>query len=466
MTFNQFFLILRARWWVVCSVFAACVIAVLVGSLISPKQYVATASVLVEPKPDPIAGAVNPDQLSVAYLATQVDIVTSGRVAERVVQLLQLDKIPQFQQEWQKKTKGQGDLIAWLAATLERRVRVSPAAGSNVIAISVKWPDARAAAALANAFAKAYVDTTIDLKVEPAKQYTGWFDQRSRDLRADLEAKQQRLSDFQKQSQITASDERLDIENARLSELSTQLTSIQAQLQDSQSRQQQIKGANETLPEVLQSPVIASLKASLALEEAKLKNISVNLGKNHPDYQTTEGEISSLRDRISQEIAKVAGSLGNVTQTNLQREHEIRSALEAQKARVLELKHQRDELTDLQNDVAAAQRNLDAVGDRLAQSSLESQVNQTNVVGLTAATEPILPSSPNIQLNLVLGLLLGAGLGIGVALLWEMTDRRIRSHKEVTDLLSVPLLGRVASAKRWMNNKVDSPSAPTPSATS
>ncbi len=137
------------------------------------------------------------------------------------------------------------------------------------------------------------------MKVEPAKQYASWFDQRSRELRADLEEKQKKLSDFQSKNGIVATDEKLDVENARLAELSTELVTIQGLRQDSQSRQHQVGSDISTLPEVLQSPVIQSLKAALAQAEAKKPDVAARLGKNHPDYQAVEGEISDLRNRIA-----------------------------------------------------------------------------------------------------------------------------------------------------------------------
>jgi len=452
MTLKQFFLILRARWLVASILFAACVAAAVAYAHFAPRQYTAIASVVVDPKLDPIAGAVNPDQAAAGYLLTQVDILASERVAKRVVKLLKLDEVPSFRQQWDLATQGRGDLTAWLAGGLLARETVTPSRDSNVISIAVKWPSAQAAAAIANAFAQAYLDTSVELKVGPAKQYANWFDERSRELRSDLEAKQQRLSDFQKQAEITATDSKLDIESARLAELSSQLTSIQAQRQDSQSRQRQVQGDNETLPEVLQSPAIAGLKASLAIDEAKLKNIATNLGTNHPEYQATEAEIASLRDRIAQETAKVVSSMGNVTQSNLRRESDLRAALEAQKQRVLALKHNRDELDVLQNDVNSAQKNLDTVTERLSQSSLESQIQQANVQTLTIATEPLRPSSPKVILVVATGILAGLVLGAGAVLLLEMISPRIRSEDELDKLLSVPLLGRISG--RWIPDSV------------
>jgi uncharacterized protein involved in exopolysaccharide biosynthesis len=281
------------------------------------------------------------------------------------------------------------------------------------------------------------------LKVEPAKQYASWFDQRSRALRADLEDKQKKLSDFQSKNGIIATDEKLDVENARLNELSTELVTIQGLRQDSQSRQHQVGSDISTLPEVLQSPVIQSLKAALAQAEAKKPDVAARLGKNHPDYQAVEGEISDLRTRIAQESANIATSLGNATQSNLRRENDVRQALEAQKKKVLELKYQHDQSAMFESDVTAAQRDLDQVSQRLAQSNLESLTQQTNVVQLSTATAPSSASSPKMVINLIVAVFLGGMLGIATALAAEMRNRRVREDEDIIDLLGVPLLGKL-----------------------
>ncbi|MBL3200653.1 chain length determinant protein EpsF, partial [Klebsiella pneumoniae] len=71
-------------------------------------------------------------------------------------------------------------------------------------------------------------------------QYASWFAGQSKALREGLEKAQSKLSAFQQESGIVATDERLDIENARLAELSSQYTAIQAQRSDSSSRQAQV----------------------------------------------------------------------------------------------------------------------------------------------------------------------------------------------------------------------------------
>ncbi len=455
MTIYQFLTILRARWRVAGMIFFGVVAASIALLFILPKKYTATASIVVDSKVDPVAaGAGQSDAVMASYINTQSDVITSERVAKKVVKAVGLDRVPENHEAWVERTHGEGDIVTWLASGLlsNKKVVAGPPANAsltrqtNVIEISVKWSDPKTAAILANSFAQAAIDTNIELKVEPAKQYAAWFDQRSAALRADLERKQKKLSDFQNQSGIVATDEKLDVENARLTELSTQLIAIQSQRQDSQSRQRQAAGDNEYLPEVLQSPLIATLKDALTVAEAKRTEVAGRLGKNHPDYKAAEAEVASLRARLAAETEKIVASLGSTTQVNLRRENDIRLALEAQKKRVMDLKHDHDEAAILQSDVVTAQRDLDAVSQRLALSNLESLAQQTNVVLLSTATAPLDPSSPRPLILLAGGMFLGGVLGIGAVLLLEMRDKRLRDESDL-DGLGVPVLGRIRKVK-------------------
>lgn len=446
MTLRQFLLVLRARLRLGLGVFAAVLAATIAVSVLTAPVYTAVATVVADTKVDPLSvlqGMVAM-QSTTAYIATQVDIISSERVAQRVAKDLKLDELPEYLADWRSSTGAQGDIIVWIGDKLQKALVVTPSRDSSVIEIAVTWTDRNTAAILANAFAEAYIETSIELKVDPARQYASYFEERSRALRADLETKQQRLSDFEAKTGIVAvSDSRLDIENTRLAELSSQLLTMQALRQDSQSRQREAGTDAELIPEVLQSPVIGSLKSELGQAEAKLQDIATNLGKNHPDYKTTAAQVESLKARIREESAKIAASLGATTQVNLRRESDIRAALDAQKKKMLELTHQHDEVAVLQNDVVTAQRNLDAVTQHLAQSSLESQTQQTNISLLTKAVPPLKRSSPKYSLNLAIGLFLGVLLGVGAVLYRESGDRRLREEGDLAGLLGVPLIAKI-----------------------
>ena len=86
MSLTQVLLALRARWWIaVLTLFFALGAAESINLLATPK-YKATATVIVDYKgTETISGAPSVLAFSPAYLATQVDIIESHRVALRVV---------------------------------------------------------------------------------------------------------------------------------------------------------------------------------------------------------------------------------------------------------------------------------------------------------------------------------------------------------------------------------------------
>ncbi|GAA5182509.1 hypothetical protein GCM10025771_31960 [Niveibacterium umoris] len=446
MTFQQFILILKARWKIIATIFSVIVGTAITLSLVLPKQYTATTSVLVDVKSsDPIYGAMMQAQMMPGYMATQVDIITSDRVAQRVVKMLGFDKSPEAIAQWQDEGEGKGTVVTYFADALQRKLDVKPSRESSVINVAFTGADPKFAATVANAFARAYMDTNLELKVDPAKEYAAWFGDRAKQLRDNLEAAQTRLSKFQREKGIVATDDRLDVENARYAELSSQLTAIQAQRSDSSSRQRQAAGRMDTSPDVINSPVIQSLRADVARQEAKLKEMAGQLGQNHPQYQRTQAELDALKSKLDSEMRQVASSVGTSNVVNQQREAELRASLEAQKQKVLELRAQRDEVAVLQKDVEAAQRAYDIVGQRLSQTSLESQTQQTNITVLTPADVPIKHSSPKLLLNTIVAAFLGGLLGVGVALLQEMRNRRIRSREDLVESLGIPVLAVLES---------------------
>jgi polysaccharide biosynthesis transport protein len=441
MTFNQLLEILKARWITLSVVFALTVLTTLIVSSVLPKQYTATASVLVDVKSaDPIQGFAMQSMSVPGYMATQTDVIRSERVARKVVQLTGLTNNAAMQEKWREETEGVGSYEVWLAKLLAKQLDVTPTRDSNVINISYTATDPGFAALIANTFIRAYLAVNLELRVEPAKQYTAMFEEQSKLLREQLEESQTRLSSYQKEKGLIATDERLDVENTRLNELSSQLVALQALAAESTSRRAQA-GANS--PEVLNNSVIGALKADVSRQEARLKEIAAKYGSAHPQVLELQANISELNRKIDSEMARVTGSLGVNSTVNSSREAQARAAVEAQRQKVLKLKEQRDEAAVLLRDVESAQRAYESVRARLMQTSLESQSNQTNIMPLESATEPTSASSPKVFLNTLLSVVLGAALAVGTALAIELTDRRMRSRDDVTALLDMPLLAQL-----------------------
>ena len=449
MTLQQFLLILRARWAVALLTLLITVATTVAVSLILPKQYSASAAVVVDVKsPDPVTGMLLAGMMAPGYMATQIDIINSDRVAQRVVKLLRMEESAAIRQQWQEEAQGKGQLLTWLAALLQKNLDVKPARDSNVINVSYTGADPDFAAAVANAFAQAYLDVNLELKLAPARQYAAFFEEQSKTARERLDKALAALSTYQQTNGLVAADDRLDYETARLNEISSQLTQIQAQTTDSQSKRQNNKA--DTVAEVMQSPLINNLKADIARLDAKLQESNINLGKNHPQTIRNEAELASLRAQLQTETRKITSSIDTTYQVSRQREDELKKAMATQKARVLELNKQRDELRVLRNDIDIAQRAFESVSQRANQTNVESQNSQTNIAVLNAATPPTDPSKPKVLLNVLVSIFLGTLLGVGLALMLELANRKVRSADDLAEALDLPVLGNIASAGRML----------------
>lgn len=442
MNFTQFLLVLRARKKIILLTLAATVAVTLVVSLLLPKTYKATSSVLLNYKGvDPVTGMTMPGQLLPGYMATQIDIITSQTVALRVVDQLKLAQSAEVIEQFRQDTDGKGTVRDWLATLLLKKLQIVPSRESSVVEISFKGADPQFAAAIANAFADEYQKISVQLKVEPMRKATSYFNDQTKLLRDAVEAAQSRLSKYQQDNGIVSVDNRLDVESNRLNELSAQLVLAQAQSMEAASRRSMARGKSAESPDVAGNPLVQTMRASLSQAETKLAEAAQRLGRNHPQYLSAKAEADQLRASLNAQISATTNSVGNNADVLQQREGSIRAALAEQKAKVLELNRARDELNVLQKDVESAQRAFEATSVRLSQTRIEGQAEQSDIAVLNPAVAPIEPSSPRLLLNTALALMFGTLLGVGFGLAVELLDRRVRSVSDLSDLADLPVLG-------------------------
>jgi uncharacterized protein involved in exopolysaccharide biosynthesis len=175
---------------------------------------------------DPVSGMM---LVAAGYLATQFDIIQSHRVALKVVRRLKLADNPFAKQEWRQATGGRGNIEDWLADLLMRQAGRRPRRETALSSTSVNQSGSAVRGINADKhFAKLISRLIWSCAHEPARDQAGWFDEQLKTLRTNLEAAQAKLSAYQREHGFSATDERLDVENARLNELSAQLVAAQA----------------------------------------------------------------------------------------------------------------------------------------------------------------------------------------------------------------------------------------------
>ncbi len=425
-------LILFAHRYAAALVFLVVLSVGAVVTVTTPKSYQASTDLLVDSRTDPIAGVLTGGQ---NYIATQIAIIQSERVAIGVVKRLRIDQTPTLVNDWRNATNGKVPLENYYANLLRKGLLAEPKRGSNVISLTYEGADPKFVTAVVNTYAQAYLDLTVDLRVEPVRQYANWFDERLKTLREAVESAQTRLSDYQRNKGIVGN---ADQEIARLDALMSQLVSVQSENAVINSRQK--TSGSDMSQDTLASAVVQSLKSQVNALEAKLTEVRLSLGPNHPQRVQMEGQLAELKKQLQQEMSRVAGGT-QVAQTaaNL-REGELRGLIASQKARVLALRQQRDEIAVLTQDVEAAKRIYDSVLQRSNQLNLEKQSDQANISILSPAIEPNAPFKPNKPKFIAASVLGALAAAFFAAMALEYLNRKVRVVDDIM-IEDVPVLG-------------------------
>jgi chain length determinant protein EpsF len=485
MNFGQFLNILRARSGLVLLTLLATLVATATVTMLLPKRYEATASVVVDPKSANPVGAMDSPFLPTAdsIVSTHFDILGSPNVALKVVDTLKLEANPRAgallsamspldrAREFianllpDEETQRPRSIKDWMADRLLHNLQVTARRESRLIKVTYSSPDPEFSAAVANAFVRAYLESLLQLRVTPVKLGESRFDEQLKELKRNLEEAQNKVTKYQQDKGIAATDERMDVESARLADLSTQLVAAQGQTYASQARQRHLRqfltsgAGGEAPPEVLSSPAVQQLKQEVSQREAKINELSKKIGPNHPQYQSAAADLERVKERLHEELrvsAKGYLADGNVAG---QSEGAIRTTLGEQRAKVFRLKADRAGLAMLLQDVDSAQRTYSSALDRFTQAKVQSDIDGAIGSILDSAVVPAKAASPKLSLNMAAALVVGLMLGIGAALSRENANRYVRSEQDLVEFLDLPVLA-VLSPKRARQQNRPQLSAP------
>lgn len=479
---------LRARVQLILSFVAAGLILAGIITYATPKMYTSTSSLNFDFRGNPLANQTTNMLSENTYISTQIGIIESLHVAqvveaelseyerERLIAALDarrtiftdikraimsplkslLSGSDKSKNDDLKSEQGEAlnvsSAYGWLASSIGGGLSVTPMFNSRIVEVSYSSTDRRVAALMANKFAEAYIATNLQMITDPARKSKAWFDAQLTSLRDRLEDAQSRLTQYQQEQGIVSSDERLDTENARLSDLSKQLIAAQHARRNAETERQKLQevlasGAHlTTFKPVFENPVVQKIKAEIRDLEGMRVQYSNSLGINHPKMKKIDSELRVSHARLRSEIQTISEGIGNAAALSESREKDLRAELDLQKKLVLDLKNEHDRIAILQREVESAQATYNVALEQLNNTSMQSLVDQTSVSVVDAANIPGTHSSPKAMINLALGTLAGLLLGIGITVAMEIFGRRIYSREDLISEIGVPLLGHLKKA--------------------
>jgi len=277
------------------------------------------------------------------------------------------------------------------------------------------------------------------------------------EARVKLEDSERRLNAFLKSKDILlitsdiASDkvgERQDLITKQLTVLSDALLRARAERIAKESVVAQAVGQNmEALPAVLQSAVVAGLKAELTKLEGEYWQLGQTFKPSFSDLRMRQLEqnIKEVRGQLAIETRKIVISLEADYRAALRTEKELQRAVDEHRGLAMRIGDQMAEYRLLRRDVDTNQELYISLLTRLKETGVSSALLTSNVSIVDRAEVPLSPSKPRKRQDLLVAAMLGLVGGVGLAFFREYLDTNIKDAKEVETVLRVPTLALVPS---------------------
>jgi succinoglycan biosynthesis transport protein ExoP len=335
------------------------------------------------------------------------------------------------------------------------RVDVSTLGRSHVLSVKAEAQNPTTAAALANVLAERYLDYQRRDKIESMDRVDKFLLGRVAELREQVAKSDQAVQDYRRSHDLYKSaGNGVGVTAQQLSELNTQLLVAQTAKADADSRlaeaQEVSKGGfnNESVPEVLKSPLIAALKQQQADTERKAAQLSASYGPHHPSMVNARAEAGNIQGRVGAEVAKVIDGLAREARTANARYEALAENFETLKSQMGVVNDRSIQLESLERDATVNRNLLEAMLLRAKQSTGAETILQANAKLVSPAAPAQAPSYPPKALIALLGIAGGLMIGSAIALLREGGDHTFRNAEQIEQATGLPVMAVVPQVAR------------------
>ena len=407
--------------------------AVAIGKSLTPK-YTATAQLYVDPRELQLVDReLTPRAQDVSGLAmvveSQARLITSNSVLLQVIKDTNLDKDPEFGGESKGllasllglfgieiKPTSEQIKLGQLAALepLNRHINVKKTDRSFIVDVEVWSHDPAKAAMLANAIAGAYLAESKKSQASAARRATTDLSGRLKELQERLRNAENTLATYKAQNNFVGTQDNA-ISDQQLSGSNQRLAAAHALTLDAQAKYDQIEASRRAatdagaIPEALQSPTIANLRAQYAEARKRYAELTSELGPLHPALRQMEKQVDDLRRTINEEVDRFAQSAKNDLARARDFEASLGKALDTQKKQSVQLSQASVRLRELEREVDASRDVYQSFLKRSRETEEQESLNTSAARIIGEATVPQRRSfPPAMSLIAMLGFVLGA----------------------------------------------------------
>lgn len=432
--------------WNAKSIIAATtVIGAILGvtiALSTPKMYVASADVIVDPRDIKISdrdltAQGLPSDATLALVENQVRLMYAPQVMERVVRDLDLVNDPRFNEpsrgisallktlrslvSFGGASSSDGDSeIASAANDLADALDIARADRTFVVSVEAETRDPQLSADIVNAVIEAYVDVSRNLSSATAGRAESEITARLDDLRTEVEAAERAVEAFRTENDLVESQGRL-ITDEEILRLNEQLANAQARLIELEAKARSIRETSTDailgggLPEAINSSVISELRAQYARLRQQAESLATRLGPRHPQRIAIESQLRGAREQMAGELRRIAASAEAELRRARQQRQDLADRLAQMKVRQGDISDELVTLRQLEREAAAKRNIYETFLLRARDAGEQKDIDTTNISVIGKAQPPLKPTGPSRSSTAILFTILGflTGLVIG-----------------------------------------------------
>ncbi len=422
------------------------------------------------------------------FMQTQLQVIRSRAVARRVVDLLGMDLNDENIRRLEGEAKQSDGAIAKvraqvssllnkneepaperaepvsredrIAAAIAREIRVRPIPDTRLVTISFSSANPRFSALVADTTARAYIEETLDMKMESVRRTLEWMTRQADVEREKLEGAERALQEYMRQNQIVTVQDRLAVTPEEMSEISTQLLRAESRRKELEALNNQVRSvmngaqAPETISVVASDPALQALRTQIIAAEKARMELSGRYGARHPVMEKAVADLQMLERKREQEISRIVDSIRNEYELAAANERNLRTRMESLKGEALRLNDKFVQHGVLRREVETNRQIYDALMLRIKEQSITQEKQPIDLWIVESAQIPISPATPKTALNLLIGLSLGVFGGIGLAFFAEYLDTTVKNPEDAEERLGKPVLGVVTKGRRKVMEEV------------
>ena len=470
------------RKWIIISAVLIVLIITAVHLFTRVPLYKATATIIIE---NPSSNMLDINEAYASspyyqydftgtYFNTQLRLLTSRSMAERVARRMSLSDRPELQagQEHRKNifhTFKDFVTLKWLfkkkpaekeadsesvfgqnpnevyAFTVLGGLSVSPIEETRLVWVSYSSPHPQLAADVVNAVVEEFINYSVEMRYEATQQASEFLNEQIASLRSELSAKEREIQRYGEEKELLYLSDKESSVVSKFGDLNSALTQAQIERIKTESLYLELSDlAVDSLPQYINNPVIQSLKTEynqmLNSYQEKLKTFK----PSYPEMVSLSAKIDSMRNQLKEEIQKAVKAAESDYRAALKEENKLQGLLSEQRKDVIQMNNNAILYNSLKIEIENKRNLLNSLLARQNETLVSARLKglkSSNIKIIDTALVPGAPYYPNKRRSLMLALLLGLFMGVGMAFLIDYVDNTIKEPEEAERLVPLPSLG-------------------------